>query len=130
MGKYLKINKNDFEIILRYLIANLDTKAEVSKPMTINGVSLQYLIIPDDQITNKKSNLDIVFKNSKLNINKPTNEMFRFGGYNLPNTVDYNKFGAAATLKEKMIELKLRFGNNKYCIIFRDSYLLLPVSLR
>ena len=54
MGKYLKINKNDFEIILRYLIANLDTKAEVSKPMTINGVSLQYLIIPDDQITNKK----------------------------------------------------------------------------
>ena len=56
--------------------------------------------------------------------------MFRFGGYNLPNTVDYNKFGAAATLKEKMIELKLRFGNNKYCIIFRDSYLLLPVSLR
>ena len=29
--------------------------------------------------------------------------MFRFGGYNLPNTVDYNKFGAAATLKEKIL---------------------------
>jgi hypothetical protein len=85
LGTMCKVDKKDLnELIENYKIA-LEYKENnyLSDPM--ERILFSYFIIPDDKLETKESKINLLTKHIKSSI-----ESFTFGGYKLPNTMNYS----------------------------------------
>jgi hypothetical protein len=100
LGNLHKINNKDFDLLLSIFKDILHFKNEGYKIREIKNIIFSYKIIPDDKLKNKSSKLISRNKND----NKTT---YKFSGWKLPNTMDYNLFGQILTnIKNKTILIK------------------------
>lgn len=110
LGNLHKININDFDVLLEIFKDILHFKNEGYKIREIKNIIFSYKIIPDDKLKNKSSKLISRSKNH----NKTT---YKFSGWNLPNTMDYNLFGKILSKNSKNIMIK-DINNQYYYNIF------------
>lgn len=110
-----KINKNDFKELLDLLSDILDIKSEEYHSTPIKNVIISYKIIPADKLVLHKSKL-------VTNIKKRKVTTYKFYGYNLPATMDYNLFGNVLTKINNKIIIAKTNSSFIYSIEIFDNY--------
>jgi hypothetical protein len=112
-----KVNKKDFDLLLGNLIDGLAYKGEEYHINKIVSVNIGYHIIPEDKLVSKESNIlkRVIKKDNN------SNQDFIFGGYNLPNTMDYLTWGSVISKKDNVILVAKANTNSYYKItVFED----------
>jgi hypothetical protein len=92
-----KVNKHDFETLYNLYSSTLDLKAEDYNTTEIINIIFSYKIIPENNLVTKKSKIESKIKQNNNIIN------YKFAGYNLPKTMDNNKFGIIINKNKNLI---------------------------
>jgi hypothetical protein len=83
LTKLQKVNNSHFNDLLNLYQEVLDIKSEDYHENEIIEIIFNYQIIPDDKLINNKPKIIKDIKQIKIN-------SYKFFGYNLPSTMDYN----------------------------------------
>lgn len=118
-----KINNKDYNKLLELLIESLSFKAEEYHSTEVISIVFNYQIIPKDKLSfvSKKSN--IISKSKPIVNSSPTGvKDFMFGGYNLPNSIDYLTWGTLISSKDNVLLISKPNSSSIYKITLLEEY--------
>ena len=119
------INIEDFNKIIKLFIQCWNLKDEEYYLAPYSEIIFTYSLISDINVQTKIDDSNI----SKIKGKKENIETMRFGGYNLPNTMDFTKWGNYHFLDDKnVIVYKKKSSELEYHIELFDNYQLVNLK--
>lgn len=117
------VKKEDYQLLLDSFISFWDIRSEDYHINIVSGIIFNYKLISKDfNIIESKINL-----HNKINLNKKAT--FKFGGFNLPTTMDINIWGNVYYKNSSLVIINKLNSKLEYHVSFFTNYNLIELKI-
>ena len=115
LGPPSKINKHNFEALLKSYITLLQIKDDRYKNTPLKSIIISHKIIPEDKLLSKNSKIF----NPEIKPKKP--RFFTFFGYSLPTTTNFKQWGEIISQTNRTVSIRKFNSSLIYVIHITDA---------
>ena len=123
------VNIEDFNYLYDLFIEFWNLKTEEYHLAKISDIIFVYKILDSNNLESKIITPKSLLKHNKINKEEKNLDFTKFGGFNLPNTMDFTKWGDTHFIEENYAIVYKPYSNIEYHIQLFENYQEVDIKL-